>query len=211
MLSTNYCGVYTSSISVFGHDLEPGDTAILLDTISTAVPDSLDLASQEGVVRLNITDSLTKQITGQNANGGELQAVGKAGLVILSLCLLAGIVVLYVLLRKDRRSHRHSPSVKKGRGLLGKRELEMRKIMQYFASGNGTEQDNISACDKTSLGSYSLTLEGGRPTVVEFNPYLNLSQDMSDVERVSERFSNVDEDELFLNEFVDQPKSRGLD
>ena len=147
----NTCGYFSSTIKVYGADLNTQLLEETLEHIRTALPGSLLNAAKRGAVRLEIADGLTTILSnpgsGLDGDGGAgaLSPSAKAGIVIAVLVLLSGVGVMYVYFKVERQEKENHPYdyTKKKKSIYGK-DGSFRRFFENDGSRTyrtGTESD----------------------------------------------------------------------
>jgi hypothetical protein len=145
----NTCGYYSSQVKVFGYDIDRELAQLVIGYVRNALPLGLQVAAQDGAVRLALVDDLTKPISGpgiaRGSNGARnSNSAGAAAGLILACSMLfisIGILGAYCLNKYRRGSG-------KAFGKKGESRLD---ISRYFDSSSlthtylATESDDSQA------------------------------------------------------------------
>lgn len=136
----NTCGYYKSTVQVFGRNIDADSAQETIDHIIMALQNTLVVVSNDGAVRLEVSQALTQQVSGpgygeSRTRSGNMSAAAKAGLAMSILVLIVGIAVLIAYFVMEVR---HSNSKKKRKKSSVRRNRECWDIMRYFENGSLT-------------------------------------------------------------------------
>jgi hypothetical protein len=213
----NYCAVYSSTIFVFGRDVESfgtGDT--VLGYARTAIENSLAAAFEYGVVRLLVDDELTMKVGGENIAGGNVAGTNVSGeggdgeedgfskgamvgLTISTLALVASIVGFFLYLCVDKKA-----------GIITKRSWaernkektdctaflwRLRACTSSRSRGAGSVSNvSLSEMESSLPRTSIIEIEDGKPVFAQFDPSISGSAEHSVTGS-----SGTDEDDPFVN------------
>jgi hypothetical protein len=182
----NYCGLYKTKITVFGHNLRSDEalTHIMEKALESVGRTHIEVASL-GIIRLVPSEKHTRIVgddfdynAGVTRSGNSLAPGFKAGMIVSALTLIGGILFLVFHLHMDLRSQGESKAGKRGTG----RKREFLSLLRYF-SGNSTHVDDGSADYTDSAFENSIYMEefadDRRTVLVKMEKDFNILDDRS--------------------------------
>lgn len=154
--SSSYCGIYTGTVSIFGHEIGSSTAKSILNVVLNELPDALSSITDYGVTHLEGSGVYSHVISlpGNSGRGDFMTAGTAVGVVFAVIVLLLGIVSLIRYMRMDYRFQSD--------GSISKMEAKERNRERWgllrFVNVNAED------CDRTQISSLCSSRNGSRRT-----------------------------------------------
>jgi hypothetical protein len=143
----------------------PYTVQTILNTIRASLPQTLELASKYGAVRIEGVEELLQQLSGPGINGkSDGPSVGaKIGLFVAILVLMMSLSLLYVFWKTDRETQRQSdPTVSSKKKKTKKSHGQQHSLYSTVkGSTTGSVSSLYSSEEQLSKKKHKLLLEFG--------------------------------------------------